>query len=124
MAEKLVTLTVPAEPVYARLVRMLAADVATVADLTIDIVEDIRMAAEEGFIYAQAVSEEPVQVTYTQKEGDFVIHLRFVVSKVAEDELDEQQMTYLRLILEAVSDNFEIDAANGSIIIHVASEGE
>lgn len=123
MDNTIVKLEVPAKAAFARSVRVLAADIAGIADFTIDAVENIRMAAEEGFIYAQAVSEDPIHITYTL-DKDFLIDLVFNVSKVVEDELDAQQMTYLRLILEAVSENFEIDAANGHIVIHVANVGE
>ena len=45
-----IRLTVPAEPAYARSVRMMAANLAVLGEMTVDDIEDMRMAAEEGFI--------------------------------------------------------------------------
>ena len=47
-----VILSVPASAEYARSVRMLAASLAVTDDFSVDDVEDVRMAAEEGFVYA------------------------------------------------------------------------
>ena len=45
-------LTVACEPHLARIVRMTAANVATLSAMSVERVEDMRMAAEEAFIYA------------------------------------------------------------------------
>ena len=50
MDQKRVCLTVPAEPGFARIVRMTAASLAVTCDMGVDEVEDARMAAEEGFV--------------------------------------------------------------------------
>ena len=47
-----IALTVACEPHLARIVRMTAANVATLSSMSVERVEDIRMAAEEAFIYA------------------------------------------------------------------------
>ena len=47
-------LEVPALPRYARVVRMTAANLASIAGLNVDDVDDVRMAAEEAFVYACA----------------------------------------------------------------------
>ena len=55
MQPKTVQLSVPAEPAYARSVRMMAANLAVVAGMVVDDVEDVRMAAEEGFVYTVGI---------------------------------------------------------------------
>ena len=50
-----ISLSVSADPRLARLVRMTAANVAMLSSMSVDRVEDIRMAAEEAFIYACSV---------------------------------------------------------------------
>ena len=51
MQDSVVRLCVPAEARYARSVRMMASSLAVVSGMGIDDVEDVRMAAEEGFVY-------------------------------------------------------------------------
>ena len=50
-----VILSVPASAEYARSVRMLAASLAVTDDFSVDDVEDVRMAAEEGFVDRKSV---------------------------------------------------------------------
>ena len=45
-------LEVPPLPRYARVVRMTAANLAVIAGMNVDEVDDVRMAAEEAFVYA------------------------------------------------------------------------
>ena len=47
-----ITLTVPSRSEYARTVRMTAAALASRMGMSFDDVEDVRMAAEEAFVYA------------------------------------------------------------------------
>ncbi|MFR3452574.1 MAG: ATP-binding protein [Collinsella sp.] len=53
-----ISLVVSCDPDLARLVRMTAANVATLSSMSVECVEDIRMAAEEAFIYACATSPD------------------------------------------------------------------
>jgi hypothetical protein len=66
-----VTLSVPGRPEYLRLVRLAAADTGTRAELSIEDVEDLRIAVDE-LTYA-LVGDEPVDelvtLTYTASPG-------------------------------------------------------
>ena len=53
---ELTALEVPAQSDYARVVRMTAANLATLAGFGIEEVDDVRMAAEEAFIYSLATN--------------------------------------------------------------------
>ena len=73
MEEKIVSLSVPAETGYARSVRMLAANLAVVSGLGIDDVEDVRMAAEEGFVYSCATGPDRCDISFTLGQGEVAI---------------------------------------------------
>ncbi len=103
-----VTLSVPARPVYARLVRMTAANVGTLADLSVDKIEDVRMAAEEAFIYACATEPgELLDIVFTV--ADDLVAMSFELGEVAFDTAGDADPTavYTDLILASVCDVYE-----------------
>ena len=59
-----IRLCVPAEAAYARVVRMTASNLAVLADMDVDDVDDVRMAAEEGFVYACATEPTACDVAF------------------------------------------------------------
>ena len=103
-----ITLAVPATPCFARLVRMTAANVAMLSSMSVDRVEDIRMAAEEAFIYSCmtepgeglsirfAVDDEHMEMTFELGEVSF-----------AEPDTPEHPAAYTDLILASVCDVYE-----------------
>ena len=103
-----VTLSVPARPVYARLVRMTAANVATLADMSVDKVEDVRMAAEEAFIYACATEPgELLDIVFTVSPG--ILTMSFELGEVSFEAASDADPTavYTDLILASVCDTYE-----------------
>ena len=58
LTERPIALTLAAEPDLARLVRMTAANVGALAGMSVDRIEDMRMAAEEAFIYAASADPD------------------------------------------------------------------
>lgn len=109
MARKTVRLDVPAQAEFARSVRMMAANLAVVCGLTIDDIEDVRMAAEEGFVYACATIQDEVHIVFGV--DDERIEMTFSLGEEApvEDSYDEGSFEYARLILQGVTDEFFID---------------
>lgn len=98
------SLTVPAQARYARVVRLTAANLATIAGLSVDDVDDVRMAAEEAFVYACATRPEGrLQVDFSLAPGevDMTFHLGSV--EVSEDS-SEPALVYSALILDAMCD--------------------
>lgn len=107
---KPVRLTVPAEPAYARSVRMLAANLAVLAGMSVEDVDDVRMAAEEGFVWSCATKPSTCDVTMCAGKGS--VSIEFVLGP-EELAADDQACAYAGLILAAVCDDFDCDRALG-----------
>ena len=75
MANDLITLTVPARSEYARTVRMTAAALVGRTGMTYDDVEDVRMAAEEAFVYAVDTLPEGADVCFEFRLGEDSIEI-------------------------------------------------
>lgn len=102
-----IVLTVAADPRLARLVRMTAANVAALSSMSVDRVEDLRMAAEEAFIFACSVDAgECVSLTFTVDDEHVALDVDLGEGAVADPEPDSPA-AYAGLILTAVCDAFE-----------------
>lgn len=107
-----VKLSVPAEASFARTVRMTAANLAVVMDLGVDEVEDLRMAAEEGFVLACATHPDVCDVAFVLDETE----LRMSFSLGADDpEEGETDLDLVELLLAAVCDEFGV-TEDGSVL--------
>ena len=73
MQDSVVRLCVSAEVRYARSVRMMASSLAVVSGMGIDDVEDVRMAAEEGFVYSCATRPAACDMTFALGDGSVSI---------------------------------------------------
>lgn len=101
-----ISLTVASDPHLARLVRMTAANVAMLSSMSVDRVEDIRMAAEEAFIFACSVTpESSVRIDFAV-DGDHV-GMVFSLDEDNAIEPDDQVSAYAELILASVCDSYE-----------------
>ena len=107
-----VRLIVPATPEYARSVRMLAANLAVIAGFSVDEVEDVRMAAEEGFVWCCATSPASCDVAFCVGEGGVAMEFAFGATAPAQD---DQAPAYAQLILEAVCSECEMDQEAGKL---------
>lgn len=107
-----VSIAVPADPEYARPVRMLAANLAVLAGLSVEDVEDARMVAEEGFVWCCATEPDAVAIEFKVGEGNVAISYAFGPSELAED---DQTSTYAKLILSAVCDECSYDEATRTL---------
>lgn len=107
-----VSIAVPADPEYARPVRMLAANLAVLAGLSVEDVEDARMVAEEGFVWCCATEPDAVAIEFEVGEGTIAISYAFGPSELADD---DQTSTYAELILSAVCDECSYDEATRTL---------
>lgn len=102
-----ISLSITADPRLARLVRMTAANVATLSSMSVDRVEDIRMAAEEAFIYACSVQpHEALSVTFDVDEAHVSMTFGLEGTSVQDAE-PAGEAAYADLILGTVCDTYE-----------------
>jgi serine/threonine-protein kinase RsbW len=109
MANDLITLTVPARSEYARTVRMTAAALVGRTEMTYDDVEDVRMAAEEAFVYAVDTLPEGADVCFQFRLGanSIEIGVPLGADRAFSDEETERAAAYAVFILESVCDEYE-----------------
>lgn len=108
-----VRLRVPAKGEYAKLVRMTAAALSSRIGMNYDQVDDIRMAAEEAFVYAVETLPEGAEVDFDFQldSTEFVINVPLGDEEPASDEEAERRAAYATFILESVCDSYEFASA-------------
>ena len=115
MEASTVSLRVPAEPSFARSVRMMAANLAVLCSMSVDEVEDTRMAAEEAFVYACATAPATCKITFEVSQDRLAMSFTLgAVDPTQEEDLAEQ-VSLAQLLLSAVCDSCEI-AEDGSAL--------
>jgi serine/threonine-protein kinase RsbW len=109
MAKDKITLIVPAKSVYAKAVRMTAAALATRIGMTYDEVEDVRMAADEAFVYASDTLRENAEVKFliTLGDDDIEIDVGLGAESPESDQDSDRSVAYATFILESVCDRYE-----------------
>lgn len=113
----LVNLSVPAEPSFARSVRMMAANLAVLSSMNVDEVEDARMAAEEAFVYACATRPELCEMTFEVTSDSLEMTFSLGSLQPADDEELAEQVGLAQVLLAAVSDSYAI--AEDGTCLHV-----
>lgn len=110
-----VSLGVPAEPTFARSVRMMAANLAVLCPMSVDEVEDARMAAEEAFVYACATQPGVCEMTF--EVSDEALSMSFSLGDVEPSTVSglAEQVALAELLLSAVSDRYEFGADGSSL---------
>ena len=98
-----VNVTVPALPEFARSVRMMAANLAVVCHMSVDDVEDVRMAAEEGFVYTCATRPQTCAITFTLEPHCMSMDFCLGTCDFKED-TSQQDFELVNLMLNAVCD--------------------
>ncbi len=109
MASDRITLCVPARGEFAKTVRMTAAALVSRMGMTYDEVDDIRMAAEEAFVYAVDTLSDDAQVCFdfTLTDKEVVIVVPVGEQDLSSDEEAERRAAYATFILESVCDFYE-----------------
>ena len=101
-----ITLSVAGDPRLARLVRMTAANVGALCSMSVDRIEDIRMAAEEAFICGcTAVDSDDISIKFDVDESH--VGMTFTFGDQATVDEDDQAAVYAELILASVCDSYE-----------------
>jgi serine/threonine-protein kinase RsbW len=109
MAKDQITLIVPAKSEYARAVRMTAAALASRIGMTYEEVEDVRMAADEAFVYASDTlsADAEIRFLFILGEEDIEIDVGLGVEQPNSDEDSDRNVAYATFILESVCDTYE-----------------
>ena len=118
MDEKHAALRVPAEAAFARSVRMTAAALAVSCDMSVEDVEDVRMIAEEGFVYTCATAPESVEVRFSLERGRVTMDF-----SLGDTEPSDESVDLVRVLLSAVCDEFAFED-DGSTLHLVRASGE
>ncbi len=124
MKEEVVTLTIPAEPKFARPLRTFAASLAESISLSFDETQDTRMVAEEAFIYALSTEQDEVNVDFSVREGSFTMTFSLGNEKKKKDEeainISGQDVTapeFALMVLDALTDSFSVNAENNLLTV-------
>ena len=103
-----ITLSLACDPHLARIVRMNAANVATLSNMSVERVEDIRMAAEEAFIYACASTPgEALSIAFDAEDEHVSMTFELACDEFAEPAEGDMTAAYADLILGSVCDAYD-----------------
>lgn len=93
------TLRVPADASYGVVVRGVVAALAALDDPSIDELDDIRLAAQEGFVSLVAAvrDAETLEVAVTRGDGEIALEFR-VEGTLGSSELDTLSLTVLKTV--------------------------
>lgn len=121
MSKDRITLTVPARSDYARTVRMTAAELAARLGMSYDEVDDVKMAAEEAFVYAcdRSGEQEEIAFAFIAEEGALTIEVGPLASCCVNGEVHSTSEGYAEFILQSVCDEFAIEHSEGSCMIRL-----
>lgn len=130
MSKDRVTLVVPARGEYARTVRMTAAELAARLGMSYDEVDDVRMAAEEAFVYAcECAGDQPgVTFSFILDEGELRIEVGPLPACCTPEGEHATSGSYAEFILQSVCDEFAIAHETGACTLRlcrrVSSSGD
>lgn len=111
-----IALSVPPEASFARTVRMMAANLAVCCEAAVDEVEDLRIAAEEGFIYSCSTKPKSCDIDFVLSKGSIAIDFSLGPDDPAVRAGEEEQaLDLVELLLEAVCDDFNV-SEDGSVL--------
>lgn len=118
-----ISLVVSCDPDLARLVRMTAANVATLSSMSVECVEDIRMAAEEAFIYACATSpDETLTIDFDVDSTRVSMTFTLEADAFAEPSADDPTAAYADLILGSVCDVYQKVESPARLVLEVKAD--
>lgn len=116
MGKDRVTLTVPSRGEYARTVRMTAAELAARIGMSYDEVDDVRIAAEEAFVYACECAGDVADVTFVFTLDDRALEIDVGPLPLCcvPDGGHAASESYAEFILQSVCDEFAIEHDAGA----------
>jgi len=120
--DDVVELRVPATPSYVGTLRTLAAGLAARCDLTIDEVEDLRLAVDEAcaLLLPHAVDSSPLLARFVLRQR--VIHFEGIVTTTAAADPDRSGFSWS--ILAALAEELEVRSTDTHLSIGFGKERE
>ncbi len=117
-----VTLTVPARGEFAKTVRVVAAELATRLQMSYDEVDDVRIAAEEAFVYACGCVGEAAAVTFMFEVGGDTLCATVgpLDACCSPQPMHAAGENYAEFILRSVCDEFSIRHEAGQCVMRFA----
>ena len=112
-----VELTVAADAGMMLVIRLTTAGVVTRAGLTIDAMDNLKIAAEEACncLIGQANPPKRIGLTYECRDGALYTTVRGLDMDCAACECDEAELDVIRCILESLADSVHFDIRDGWI---------
>ena len=118
-----ISLTVAAAPELARLVRMTARNAGLLASMTLDRVEDVRMAAEEAFVFAcSAAHGAPVTIDFSVDDTHVGMTFDCGDAVFPEPSEEDPSAAYIDLILASVCDSYEKEESPARLILDLKAD--
>jgi serine/threonine-protein kinase RsbW len=116
-----VTLSVPSRSEFARTVRMTASELASRMGMSYDDIEDVKLAAEEAFVYAAdtVAADAPVIVDFLFDDDEFTVDVALGAEARFSDEEAERRASYATFILQSIGDRFELSSDDSGAHLRV-----
>ena len=118
-----IMLTVPARAEYAKTVRMTAAALGSRFGMNYEEVDDIRMAAEEAFVYEvdHAPENGEISIVFTLDDS-FDLKVNLAEGSRVTDEDAERRTAYATFILQSICDRFELSSDESGPYLRVVKD--
>ena len=115
--ESAISLTVPADKSMMLVIRLTTAGVLARARLTVDAIDDMKMAVEEActLMISQQCPPAGLCVEFFRKENGMEIHIHSRAEQPCLCGMDAAELDVVRAILGSLADAAEIDYSDGRI---------
>ena len=121
-ANDVVELRVPAEPSYVSIVRLAAAGLAARCDLTVDDIEDLRLAVDEAcaLLLPHVVDDTPLEVQFRTSPGCVEVQ----ASVATRDAGEVNRTGFAWTVLEALAGTVEVRSSDGRMSVVLTKRSE
>jgi serine/threonine-protein kinase RsbW len=106
-----VVLRIPRDPRFIRVARLAVGGVASLIDLDVEVIEDLRIAVDELCAAMLEVGAGPIDVTVTTTDAAIRIE---ATSSAGQEPLDEARFALSKQILAVIADDFGLDVTGGT----------
>jgi serine/threonine-protein kinase RsbW len=112
-----IVLTLPPQPRMVRVARLTASAVATFADLSVDDIDDLKIAVDEAcVVLLERGDGGPVEIAFRFRPGSVSVRGR---TAGRDTDLDAEEVRLATRILDVVADEFAIEAGDGELTFHL-----